>query len=226
VKQYLSGRIVVISPHLDDAALSVGATIAHASRVGADVTVVTIFAGDPFSTTPAGLWDRGCGFRSAGEATRTLRKEDSVACHILGAKSVWLPFRGIQYDRERDSRRILAALEPHVNGVDLLLLPGYPLAHPDHAWVTEALFSKASEGLHVGFYVEQPYARQNSGGPTSDGRRSSVRWDNFSASIADRLTKGRACRAYRSQFRGFRCHLSRKLLLPELFWADELLGLP
>ena len=41
----LLGRLVVVSPHLDDAVLSLGATLAHAVESGATVEVLTVFAG-------------------------------------------------------------------------------------------------------------------------------------------------------------------------------------
>jgi LmbE family N-acetylglucosaminyl deacetylase len=231
VEQDLKGRAVVISPHLDDAVLSLGAAIARSTKLGADVAVVTVFAGDPGSTTSAGPWDRGCGFRSAGEAASVLRREDQRACSVLGARPVWLPFRGMQYESSRDAARVWAALEPLVERANILLLPGFPLTHPDHAWVTELILGTARRSTHIGFYAEQPYARQSSKMPTpSHGQglvaEQPLRWVTLPAGNAERLAKGRACRAYWSQFRGFRCHLSRRLLLPEVFWTDERLGQP
>lgn len=52
------GPLVVLSPHLDDAVLSLGATIARLSRHGRSVRVVTAFANDPTSRAPAGPWGR------------------------------------------------------------------------------------------------------------------------------------------------------------------------
>ncbi len=40
-------RVLAISPHLDDAALSAGATLADFAARGANVDVVTLFAGTP-----------------------------------------------------------------------------------------------------------------------------------------------------------------------------------
>jgi hypothetical protein len=46
------GRVLAISPHLDDAALSVGATLADFSARGADLEVLTLFAGVPREPSP------------------------------------------------------------------------------------------------------------------------------------------------------------------------------
>jgi LmbE family N-acetylglucosaminyl deacetylase len=229
VEQNLKGRVVVVSPHLDDAALSLGAVIAHAVRTGADVTIVTIFAGDPDSMVPVGPWDHGCGFRYAGQGARTRRLEDRRACAILGARPVWLPFWGVQYQQRREPDAVWDALEPQVSGADVVLLPGFPLAHPDHAWVTELVRSKAPDNVRLGFYVEQPYALQSGTQPTpNDGGAStskqSLRWVSFHIEVAERLAKGRACRAYWSQFRGSRRHLPRSFLVPEVFWIGESVG--
>jgi hypothetical protein len=55
---FLQGRVVVVSAHLDDAALSLGATIARVASMGGEVSVLTVLAGDPDSNsaaTPRGL---------------------------------------------------------------------------------------------------------------------------------------------------------------------------
>jgi len=224
----LTGCIVVVSPHLDDAVLSLGAAMARRAGQGEDWTVVTVFAGDPDSTAPASPYDRRCGFRSAGEAATVRRREDKRACYILGAKPVWLPFGDVQYDRFRDADTVWALLGPHVSQAQVLLLPGFPLTHRDHAWVTNLVLGRAPENTPIGFYAEQPYARSVR---SASGRHGfiagrAVRWVSLRGSIAERLTKGRACRAYRSQFRALGCHLPRRCLLPEVFWTDEHLGWP
>ncbi len=220
--QSLAGCVVVVSPHLDDAALSIGATIARAAREGATVRVLTVLAGDPSSAAPAGAWDRACGFRTAGEAARGRREEDRRACGILGAQPVWLPFGDRQYGRGGDEADVWAALEPELQSADVVFLPGFPLWHTDHAWVVELVLERLSGELRLGFYVEQPYAgREGRGRAEVLGR--AVRWSEEAASFSHRRAKGRACRAYRSQFRGRR-HLPRRLLVPELLWTPELLA--
>ena len=151
------GRLVVVSPHLDDAALSLGATIARASQVRSGVSVVTVLAGDPESSAPASAWDRECGFSSAAEATRGRRAEDKRACEILGAEPVWLPFGDEEHDRGGNDDEIWASLSPLLDGAGVVLVPGYPLAHLDHAWLTRLVVER-SVGIPIALYVEQPYA--------------------------------------------------------------------
>jgi LmbE family N-acetylglucosaminyl deacetylase len=152
----LSRRIVVVSPHLDDAALSLGAAIANASAGGAAVTVLTVFAGDPDATVAAGPYDRSCGYATAGEAARARREEDRRACAALGAIPVWLPFGDAQYQLGRSEDDVWAAVAPVLEGATAVLVPGFPLVPPDHAWIARLILARSIS--RIGLYVEQPYA--------------------------------------------------------------------
>ena len=224
------GRVAVVSPHLDDAALSMGATIARAAREGAALSVVTVFAGDPAAPGPAGDWDRACGFATEGAAARGRREEDRAACLALGAHPVWLRFPDVQYSKGRDDDQVWVELGPQLDA-DLVLLPGYPLAHADHVWLTRLVLERLPARTRVGFYVERPYvagrgapARAAAGALARLGR--SLTWARFRPGWRELRAKGRACRAYRSQFRFLRPHLTRRLALPELWWETEYLGWP
>ncbi|HEY1689374.1 MAG TPA: PIG-L family deacetylase [Solirubrobacteraceae bacterium] len=151
-------RILVISPHLDDAALSLGATIAHASRLGSDVTALTVFGGDPASLAPAAGWDRACGFATAGEAARERRLEDERACALMGATPSWLELADADYAPLRSDDEAWSTLAPQLAEADLVLTPGFPLEHPDHAWLTRLLLERMPADARLALYVEQPYA--------------------------------------------------------------------
>ena len=153
----LEGRLVILSPHLDDAALSLGATIARVSRARSDVTVVTVRAGNPDSSAPAGEWDSACGFATAGEAARERRREDERACAILGAAPEWLPFPDLDAPGHENDDAIWSEIAARLAGADLVFVPGFPLEHPSHAWLARLVVERASAGTKVAFYVEQPY---------------------------------------------------------------------
>ena len=141
----LEGDVVVVSPHLDDAAMSLGAAISRTARAGGRVTILTVLAGNPDSDEPAGEWDRSSGFATAGEASRARREEDALACERLGARPVWLPFGDEQYERGAADDEIRAAVV-EAAGTSLVLLPGFPLSHDDHRWLHDLL----SERLRAG----------------------------------------------------------------------------
>jgi LmbE family N-acetylglucosaminyl deacetylase len=193
-------RIVVISPHSDDGVLSLGAAIASWARGGARVELLTVFALDPGSVATAGGWDRRGGYATEGEAARARREEDRRACAHLGATPRWLPFGSVDYDRHGGEADVRAAVAEAVRGPDEVLLPGFPLSHPDHEWLVRLLADRAAGARRLSFYAEHPYAWRSGGEPTApawlDG---SPRFERARAGPRDRLAKWRAIREYRSQ---------------------------
>jgi LmbE family N-acetylglucosaminyl deacetylase len=186
--------------------LSVGAAMSRAVRHGSGVTVLTILAGDPASSAPAGSWDLQAGFRTAGEASAARRKEDARACSILGVASRWLPFADEQYGAEPDEE-VVAALRTELDGFGLILLPGFPLVHRDHEWVNRLVLEQVQPTTRVLLYAEQPYYLRESAGPPAG-------WHRAAAALPDRVKKVRACRAYASQLellgpRGLSSRLAR-----------------
>jgi LmbE family N-acetylglucosaminyl deacetylase len=186
----LEGDIVVVSAHLDDAVLSLGASISRAARCGAHLTILTVLAGDPHSTAPAGEWDRRSGFPTAAAAASARRAEDAAACAHLGASAVWLPYSDHQYERGGSDDEIRAAVVEAV-GSSSVALPGFPLVHPDHRWV-HGLLEPAFQVERRALYVEQPYAAMTGADPP-------VGWRRLRATLRDRRRKLAACRAYASQ---------------------------
>jgi LmbE family N-acetylglucosaminyl deacetylase len=82
-------RLLVISPHLDDAIMSCGALLlAHPGAVAA-----TIFAASPAEySDPLNEHDVACGFRPGDDTMATRRIEDVRALELLGATPRWLDF--------------------------------------------------------------------------------------------------------------------------------------
>jgi LmbE family N-acetylglucosaminyl deacetylase len=201
--------VVVISPHLDDAVFSLGATIAKMVRSGATVRVLTVFACDPRSSAPAAWWDRNAGFRSEGEAATARRAEDELACSILGAKSQWLPFSDASYEHNVDDETIKVAVHEAVEGAEVVLLPGFPLRHVDHLRLTGLLLAHPFRAARQGLYVEQPYAKWDGGRrfwhrPSLPAAIEAlvdrpVQWTRLAADPRDRRAKLRAASAYESQ---------------------------
>lgn len=184
-------RIVVVSPHLDDAVFSLGATLSHAARHDADVTVLTVLSGDPASSAPAGWWDAQAGFRTAGDATTARRQEDARACSILGVAPRWLPFSAAEYGPVPEEE-VVAALRTELQGFGLILLPGFPLTHQDHELLNRLVLERVQPTARLLLYAEQPYALWETIGPPAG-------WKPAAAALPDRVKKLRACRAYTSQ---------------------------
>jgi LmbE family N-acetylglucosaminyl deacetylase len=203
-----SGRIVVVSPHLDDAVMSLGATIAGAVAAGATVEILTVFGYRPGSPAPAGPWDSRSGYRTEGEAALHRRREDAEACRILGAEQRVMSFGAEPYERGAEPGQIRAAVVAAVAGADCVLMPGFPLVHPDHDELTQLLLG-AGLPCRVGLYAEQPYLfyerktlRPEMRAATLDesltGR---LHWLRLGMGRSERRLKMRAIRCYRSQLR-------------------------
>ena len=149
--------MVVISPHIDDAVFSLAATIAGATHQGTTIDILTVFGLDPASDGPANGWDTRGGFLTEGGAATGRRIEDATACGIVGAEPHWLRFRGGGYTSERPTAEIHAAVLQAVNGADAVLIPGFPLTNPDHAWLSALLIERSLPCRRLGLYAEQPY---------------------------------------------------------------------
>lgn len=221
---------MVVSPHLDDAALSLGAAIAFAARHGASIEVLTVFAGDPDSDVSAGGWDTRGGFGTEGEAARARREEDRAAFTFLGASVTWLPFADEQYDRHGGEDEVWRAVAAAVADADSVLVPGFPLTHADHAWLSELLLRRGLPCGHVGVYAEQPYAyrvRKAQPRPTVSSELASttpVRWARLSARAVDRRAKREAIAAYQSQLGLLGLSPGFGSTLDRMLWRERVRG--
>jgi len=97
------GRLVVISPHLDDAVLG----CADLLRAHPGAVVVTAFAGRPAAYPELTSWDARAGFEAGDDVVAARRQEDTAALRVLGAQPCWLDFPDPQYG-EKPSREALA----------------------------------------------------------------------------------------------------------------------
>jgi LmbE family N-acetylglucosaminyl deacetylase len=198
----LQGRIVVVSPHSDDGVLSLGAAVASWARKGHRVELLTVFALDPGSNAETRGWDRRAGLATEGEAARVRREEDRRACAVLGAVPAWLPFGSVDYERHGDEGEVRAAVAAELEGADTVLLPGFPLSHPDHEWLVRALARAPLPG-RVGLYAEQPYTSRGEVAPRVPGWLAELpgtgAFEALPTGARDRLAKWRAIARYRSQ---------------------------
>lgn len=151
--------IFVVSPHLDDAVLSLGQFIAHEAGNGSETRVVTVCAGIPARDYGVSTFDDKCGFMSSRDAVSSRRDEDAAACRSLGALPIHLDFLDGQYVERRlpgEDRLISASIE-HMVGPDHLLFAPLGLVHPDHRLVGEcARQAGRRAGARTFLYEELP----------------------------------------------------------------------
>jgi LmbE family N-acetylglucosaminyl deacetylase len=132
-------RVVVVSPHLDDAVL--GCSYLLAAHPGS--TVVTVFAGRPPSyPVPMERWDALCGFVEGDEVHVARRAEDAAALAVLDATPVWLDFVEHSYLERADwvgADEVIDVVEATVRGLEpTAVFAPFGLGNPDHDVTHEA----------------------------------------------------------------------------------------
>ena len=197
----LHGTVAVVSPHCDDAVLSLGAALAAHARAGGRAVVVTVLAGDPDARFPAGPWDASAGFRTAQEATLTRRAEDAAACARVAVAHRHVDAVDEQYRSGGVPAGLWGQVEGLLEGCDEVLLPGFPLRHPDHVDVTRLVLRGLATHRPVRLYAEEPYALREGVRRFVDLWGTTVCWGRLPATAADSAAKLQAVRCYRSQVR-------------------------
>jgi LmbE family N-acetylglucosaminyl deacetylase len=126
-------RIVVVSPHFDDAVQGAGLLLAR--HPGS--TVITVFAGRPpaYPDTPS-EWDALGGFKAGDDVVALRRDEDTAALKVLNALPHWLEFADHQYldASERATPEVVAdALRAAlVELAPTAVFVPFGLGNPDH----------------------------------------------------------------------------------------------
>lgn len=200
-------HIVAISPHLDDAAFSVGGLLAARARAGDRVTIVTCFTGNVAQPTGFALacqLDKGLASDIDYMALR--RAEDVAACAVIGAQAVHLPLleaphRGYAsapelFAARRADDRVLVPLTEALSqqiaalSPDLLLGPLAIGDHVDHWLVRDALAAIDADAL---LWEDWPYLSRARHRPDAAPAVQHV------LSPEDRAARVAMCAAYASQ---------------------------
>ncbi len=219
----LHERLLVISPHLDDAVLSCGLLLA--TRPAA--LVCTVFAGAP-SNNMTTDWDQASGFPDAFTAMSTRKTEDVHALALLGAHPIHLPFRDAQYHQSPPLDSLAAALAQTVTKVDpvTVVIP-LGLFHSDHKLVADACLAMLrgipAPSMYV--YEDVPYRRipgvvQSRLGELARRGYAATPEENLGAQAdaRHRQMKQAAIGAYESQLRAFGPDGRAGLVAPERYW--------
>lgn len=160
-------RVLAVSPHLDDAAFSVGGTLAALADAGHEVTVVTCFTRSvpgPTGFALACQTDKGLGPEVDYLAVR--RAEDVAATAVLGVTAVHLDLAEAPHRGYHSAGELFAGVRPDdevwrdVAGLlqeydaDLWLAPQALGGHVDHLQVQRAV---AGLGRPVLWWRDSPY---------------------------------------------------------------------
>ncbi len=220
-------HILAVSPHLDDAAFSIGGMLAAHARGGGRVTIVTCFTAtmpDPAGFALACQLDKGLGPEVDYMALR--RAEDDAACAVIGARAIHLPLPEAPH-RGYDSAPALFAGRHAGDGIlpalaaalrdaledsaaDVVLGPLAIGDHVDHWLVRDALLAAKPDVL---LWEDWPYVARVDRRPVAQPVRRHV------LSEEDRADKAEMCECYASQI-GFQFG-SRAALSAALDAADS-----
>jgi hypothetical protein len=222
----------VISPHLDDAALS--CCLLMAAHPGSYLT--TVFADGPVSVRPLTPWDRAARYFTDGaDVMGTRRAEDARAAALIQATARHLPYWDRQYRNDRYGYHGLPDGDlPDAIAEDLLrqdpaadawLIP-LGLGHPDHRLAADAALIAAERWLPfqpVYLYEELPYAVEDPAEAAARKRRLAERGltlqeDHTLDRLDDRALKKAVFRCHASQRRQLRWRARTATRTPERVW--------
>jgi LmbE family N-acetylglucosaminyl deacetylase len=197
-------RVLVVSPHLDDAVFACGDLLAS-YRPG---VVVTVFAGAPRRYGRLTDWDQSCGFAQGDDVVAARRAEDRAALAILGARPIWLDFLDAQYGPSPSPGDIAAALAQTIEAeVPSAVFFPLGLFHSDHQLVHAACLDLMPRQPQVTWFVYED-ALYRASTDQSHAKRADLGAAGYTlhdAGIAirhDRDLKQRAAAQYASQLRG------------------------
>ncbi len=151
-------RIVVVSPHFDDAAMGAG----HLLGSYPDTTVITVLAGEPpaYPVVPS-EWDALGGFKAGDDVVAARRLEDLAALEVLESGHRWLEFPDHQYlappDRPtpEDVAPVLAATIAEIDPTAVFVPMG--LGNPDHVMVHEASLLVRTEQIDRSWFCYEDH---------------------------------------------------------------------
>ena len=148
-------RVVIVSPHLDDAVLGCG----HFMAAHPGVTVVTVFAGNPPAyPDPMRKWDVQGHFQPGDDVMEVRRAEDRAALAILDATPVHLDNVEFSYnpgDRPTPAPELAETLAPALATLrPTLVLAPFGLANPDHDMTHRAaMLAREALGSDVALWL-------------------------------------------------------------------------
>lgn len=212
-------RVLVLSPHLDDAALSAGQFLAGRP----DTVVTTIFAGVPRGSAVTTVYDAKCGFRSADEALKARKLEDQEAMAILGSTSNHLGFIDSQYGRLAEVESLAKAIGHEIEDNDPEYVVGpLGLVHQDHELLRQALL-KATEDLELPVWLYEDLPSRVTAPESVTQALADIQDDGYDIELGFIGTgpldkKMTALWCYRSQMQLPEFENTHILLVPERFW--------
>lgn len=160
---------IILSPHFDDAVLSLGG---HLATKNESSIVVTFFGGKPGEKAST-HWDKISGFKDSDEAIENRRFENRVALRLIGARFINFNYLDSQYRKQDNELEIKSniqndissLLEKYKNRKINVFGPadfGNKITHKDHKILHDAFVASAKsyprkENVNFYIYEDFPY---------------------------------------------------------------------
>ena len=175
---------IVLSPHLDDATLSLGGLIAKSTHSADSPIIATVFSGTPKVATST-VWDTKSGFKNSNEAMTTRLSENNDSAYILNSQVVNMGYLDNEYRgntattslENKIATDIIKLIRSHDTSTSSMEVYGpavFPgnVSHVDHAILHDAYMDAISQykprGIVTFFiYEDFPYAKE-AGVPKTD----------------------------------------------------------
>ncbi|MCC6619599.1 MAG: PIG-L family deacetylase [Chloroflexi bacterium] len=175
-------RWLVLSPHLDDAALSCGGALALFAAMGDAPAVLTICAGQPVGPLTDFARFQHARWGDPADLVGARRDEDRRALALLGATPIWLDvpdciYRGDRYTTEAtlfgpvapDEAALIAGIAAVVDALwratarATIVAPLGIGRHVDHQLTRAAVERLVAAGRRVCWYEDFPYVARPGG---------------------------------------------------------------
>ena len=228
-------RAIVVSPHLDDAALSCGGGITRLTRAGASVAVVTIFTADqPLGEPLSPLARRSHASWGVGDQPFAIRRaEDRSAIQLLGAEAAHLGLLDAIYRRSRSGEalytdplavpapddvegflpRLAASLRDRGVGASpdaVVFCPAGTGGHVDHV-LTRRAVEQITDAEKIVYYDEYPYSSRTGAQRTAADNPGTWPLCELPLSAEELQVRIGAIGSYTSQLRGLFPSTSERL---------------
>ncbi len=149
------GLTTILSPHLDDAVLSLWGVLAGPG----EVAVINVFDGVPDGQRAIGWWDRLTRAEDPVARAEDRRAEDRAALALAGRRAHSLGFVDAQYrDGEPDVEELVECIGQALSQESTVLAPAALGVHADHRGTRTAALALRERGIQVALYADVPHA--------------------------------------------------------------------
>ncbi len=163
--------VIILSPHFDDAVLSLGGMMA---KEKSELVVATFFTQQPIEVAHT-YWDKISGFSDSNEAHISRVKENENALALFNTTIKNYDYLDFQYRKGNEEKKIRESIVKDIESIvdtykdqDILLygpgIFGEKITHPDHKIVHDAFidFFRSNKNIKISFFVYEdfPYIQE------------------------------------------------------------------